>query len=132
MGKGKSKDAGNEVRIGWKDPTELKAFCDLCAAQVLDGKRSEWYFRKEGVEAMIKQLGEMGKVVTHMQFKNKWDHLRKQWKTWNEVFECETGLRYDPITGKIKASDEWQTRKLEISSLYIIMKNSTVYNYIVF
>ena len=35
-------------------------------------------FEKEGVEAVIKQLGEMGKVVTHMQFKNKWDHLRKQ------------------------------------------------------
>ena len=66
MGKGKSKDAGNEVRIGWKDPTELKAFCDLCAAQVLDGKRRGGYLRKEGVEAMIKQLGEMGKVVTHM------------------------------------------------------------------
>ena len=78
MGKRKLKDAGNEVRIGWKDRTELKAFCDLCAAQVLDGKRKGGYLRKEWVDAMIKQLGEMGKVVTHMQFKNKWDHLRKQ------------------------------------------------------
>ena len=38
----------------------------------------EDFFKKEVVDAMIKQLGEMGKVVTHMQFKNKWDHLRKQ------------------------------------------------------
>ena len=58
------------------------------------------------VDAVIKQLGEMGKVVTHMQFKNKWDHLKKQWKTWKEVFERETGLGYDPITRKIEASDE--------------------------
>ena len=81
MGKGKSKDVGNEVRTGWKDPTELKVFCDICDAQALDDKRSWGYLRKEGVDVVIKQLGEMGKVVTHMQFKNKWDHLRKQWKT---------------------------------------------------
>ena len=78
MGKGKSKDVGNEVRTGWKDPKELKAYCDLYAAQVLDSKRHAGFLRKEGVDAVIKQLGEMRKVVTHMQFKNKWDHLRKQ------------------------------------------------------
>jgi len=71
MGKGKSKDTGNNVRTGWKDPMELKASCDLCATQVLDGKRSGGCLRKEGVDTVIKQLGEMGKVVTHMQFKNK-------------------------------------------------------------
>ena len=109
MVKGKSKDTGNEVRTRRKEPKELKAFCDLCATQVLNGKRSEGYLRKEGVEAMIKQLGEMGKVVTHMQFKNKWDHLRKQWKAWKECFERETKLGYDSVTGKIEASDEWWT-----------------------
>ena len=46
MGKRKSKDAGNDVRVGCKDPTELKVFCDLCAAQVLDSKRSGGYLRK--------------------------------------------------------------------------------------
>ena len=89
-------------------------------------------FEKEGVEAVIKQLGEMGKVVTHMQFKNKQDHLRKQWKAWKECFERETGLGYDFITRKIEASDEWWTRKIEVSSLYIIVKNLIVYNYIAF
>ena len=54
------------MRIGWKVLTKLKAFCDLCAAQVLDGKRSGGYLRKEGVDAVIKQLGETGKVVTRM------------------------------------------------------------------
>ena len=36
MIKGKSKDASNDVRIRWKDPMELKTFCDLCATQVLE------------------------------------------------------------------------------------------------
>ena len=48
------------MRTGWKDLTELKAFCDL------DGKRSGGYLRKEGIDAVIKQLGEIGKVVTRM------------------------------------------------------------------
>ena len=66
MVKGKSKDAGNDVRTKWKGPLELKAFCDLCAAQVLEGKRNWGLFRKEGVDAVIKQLSEMGKVVFHL------------------------------------------------------------------
>ena len=73
MVKGKSKDTGNDVRIEWKDPMELKAFCDLCVAQVLEGKRNEGSLRKEGADAVIKQLSEIGKVVSHLQFKNKWD-----------------------------------------------------------
>ena len=73
MVKGKLKDTGNDVRIEWKDPTKLKAFCDLCAAQVLEGKRNEGFLRKKGVDAVIKQLSEIGKVVSHLQFKNKWD-----------------------------------------------------------
>ena len=76
MGKGKSKADGNEVRTGWKDPKELKVYCDLSAAQVLDSKKHQGFLREEGVDAMIKQLGEMGKVVTHTQYKNKWDHLK--------------------------------------------------------
>ena len=77
MVKGKSKDAGNDVRTEWKDLMKLKAFCDLCAAQVLEGNKNRGFLRKERVDAVIKQLSVMGKVVSHLQFKNKWDHLRK-------------------------------------------------------
>ena len=44
----------------------------------------------------------MEKVVTYTQFKNKWDHLRKQWKAWKECFEREIGLGYDAVIGKLK------------------------------
>ncbi|XP_050290107.1 uncharacterized protein LOC126728301 [Quercus robur] len=101
MGKGKLKDAGNEVRTRWKDPTKLKAFCDLCATQVLDGKRSGGYLRKEGVDA---------------------------WKTWKEVYKCEIGLGYDLVTGKIEANDEWWTRKLEACPNASIFKNKGLPN----
>ena len=107
MGKGKSKDGGNDARIGWKEPAEIKVFCDLCATQVLDSKRNGGFLKREGVDAVIKQLGEMGKVVAHMQFKNKWDHLRKQWKVYKECFERKIGLGIDFVIGKLETSDEW-------------------------
>ena len=131
MSKGKSKVDSNEVRTGWKDPKKLKAYCDLSTAQVLDGKRHAWFLKKEGVDAVIEQLGEMGKVVTHTQYKDKWDHLRKQGKAWKECFG-ETRLDYDLVIGIIQVTDEWWTWKVQVSSLYIIVKNSVVYNYIVF
>ena len=78
MGKGKSKANVNDVRTQWKDPKEVNTFCDFSAAQVLDGKKHQGFLRKEGVDAVLEQLVEIGKVVTHTQYKNKWDHLRKQ------------------------------------------------------
>ena len=62
---------GNDARTRWKELVELKAYCDFYVAQVLDGKRNGGYLRREGIDAVIKQLGEMGKVVTHTQFKSK-------------------------------------------------------------
>ena len=35
------------MRTRWKEPAELKTFCDLCAAQVLDGKRNVGFLRRE-------------------------------------------------------------------------------------
>ena len=86
MGKGKSKANVNDVRTQWKDPKEVKAFCDFSATQVLDSKKHQGFLRKEGVDAVIEQLGEMGKVVTHTQYKNKWDHLKKNVEELEGVF----------------------------------------------
>ena len=51
---------------------------------------------------------------------------------YKECFERETGLGIDSVTGKLEAYDEWWTQKIAVSSLYIIVKNSIIYNYIVF
>ena len=105
-----------------KDPKELQAFCQLCAAQVLAGQRKGGFLPKVGVNNVIEQLGNMGKVVTPLQFKNKWDNLKKGWRDYNQCFDNETGLGYDPGTGMLEAPDEWWTRKIAVSSRYIIMK----------
>ena len=57
--------------------------------------------------------------------------MKKGWTNYNKCFENETGLGYDAGTGKIDAPDEWWTRKIAVSSFYIIIKFYTVYNYII-
>ena len=62
-----------------------------------------------------------------MQVKNKWDHLKKGWKYYNQCFDNETGLGYDPGTGMFDAPDEWWNRKIVISfDQYIIVKKFSV------
>ena len=79
MVKEKSKDAEwKDEQTEWKDLIELKAFCDLCTAQVLAGNRSGGYLKKKGYDEVINQLSEMNKLVAHLQVKNKLDHLRRQ------------------------------------------------------
>ena len=110
MVKEKLKDGGsNDLKADWKDPKELQAFCEFYAVQVKDNKRKIWFFTKTGVDAVIEQLGAMGRVVTHLQIKNKWDHLKKGWKQYNECFDDDTGLGYDAGTGMLEASEEWWT-----------------------
>ena len=70
----------------------------------------------------------MNKVVTHLQVKNKWDHLRSQWKVWKQLFEREIRLDYDPDTEKIDASDEWWERTLKVSLLLRMLTTSIFYN----
>ena len=67
MVKEKLKDGGsNDPRVDWKNHKELQAFCEFYAVQVIDGKRKGGFLTKTGVDAVIEQLGAMGKVVTHL------------------------------------------------------------------
>ena len=118
----------NDERANWKDPKELEAFCRFCAIQVMEGQRkATGFLSKYGINEVIRQLGEMGKVVTWLQIKNKWDHLRKRWKNYNKFLENETGLVYDPGTGMFDTPNEWWNRKIAVSSdQYIIVKNFIV------
>ena len=51
----KSKDAEwKNEEIEWKDLVELKAFCDLCVAQVLASNRSGGSLKKERYDEVIK------------------------------------------------------------------------------
>ena len=94
----------------------------------MEGQRkATGFLSKIRVNEVIWQLGETRKVVTWLQIKNKWDHLRKRWKTYDKCLENETGLGYNAGTRMFDAPDEWWNRKIAVSSdQYIIVKNFTV------
>ena len=120
--------SSNDERVDWKDPKELEAFCRFYVVQVMEGQRKAiGFLSKIGVNEVIWQLGEMGKVMTWLQIKNKWDHLRKRWKNYNKCLVKETWLGYDPVTGKFDAPDEWWDRKIAIScDQILVLKHCTV------
>ncbi|XP_075637667.1 uncharacterized protein LOC142609832 [Castanea sativa] len=121
--------ASNDPRADWKDIKELQAFCEFCGVQVLEGQRSGGFLTKIGVEKVIQQLDtHFGKVVTALQIKNKWDHLKKGWKQYNECFDNESGLGYDASTGLLQAPDEWWTRKITACPSAKTFKNKRLPN----
>ena len=69
----KSVEGGsNAERADWKDRKEIEAFCRFCVVQVMEGQRQATRFlTKIGANEVIRQLGEMGKVVTWLQIKKK-------------------------------------------------------------
>ncbi|XP_050254993.1 uncharacterized protein LOC126700858 [Quercus robur] len=70
----------------------------------------------------------MGKVVTPLQIKNKWDHLKKGWRDYNQCFDNETGLGYDLGTRMLEALDEWWTQKIVACPLAKTFKNKGLSN----
>ena len=41
---------------------------------------------------------------------------KNDWRLWKQLKTLETGLGWNPVTGKIEASDEWWLKKIEVSS----------------
>ena len=91
----------------------------------MEGQRqATGFLTKIGANEVIRQLSEMEKVVTWLQIKNKWDHLRKRWKIYNKCLVKETGLGYDPVTRKFDALDEWWDRKIAVSCDQILVSKT--------
>ncbi|XP_030922850.1 uncharacterized protein LOC115949702 [Quercus lobata] len=98
MVKKKSKDGGsNDPRADWKEPKELQAFCEFYVVQVIDGKKKGGFLTKTGVDAVMEQLGAMGKVGG---------------SSITSVLTMTLGWVMMLELGMFEASDEWWTRKI--------------------
>jgi hypothetical protein len=88
-------------------------FCEVCIK----------YIRKHGRGLMkwreIKQEFETtsNRKITEKMLKNKWDAMKKDWRTWMFLKRNETGLGWDPSTGKLSCSNEWWERKIKVCSI---------------
>jgi hypothetical protein len=41
--------------------------------------------------------------------------MKKDWRIWRFLKFGETGLGWDPVTGKLSCSDDWWDRKIKVS-----------------
>ncbi|KAG5221796.1 L10-interacting MYB domain-containing protein [Salix suchowensis] len=91
----------------------LHIFCDLCIKAIDMGMRPNTYFDKSGWKFISTSFKEKtGHAFTKMQFKNKWDGCKKDWRIWMKLI-AETGVGWSNELGTITASDEWWRSKIQ-------------------
>ena len=60
--------------------------------------------------------------------KRKYDAMRKDWCAWKHLKTTETGLGWNPISGKTDASHEWWDKKMKVS-FFLKNKNLVILVY---
>nr|GMC63051.1 Myb/SANT-like DNA-binding domain protein [Ipomoea batatas] len=85
-------------------------FREICIKYIRKHGRGlmKWKEIKEEFEAPTKRK------IANRSLKNKWDAMKKEWRTWKQLKREETGLRWDPSTHKISGSDEWWEKKIKL------------------
>ncbi|CAN6236856.1 unnamed protein product [Urochloa humidicola] len=90
----------------WCDEN-LKVVCELFAEEVQAKNRSGSHLNRQGYANVIIHFKEKtGLTYTKLQFKNKWDKLRKDYSNWKQL-QKETGSGWDPILKTFNAPDWW-------------------------
>jgi hypothetical protein len=87
------------IRMGenelW-DNTNMKYFCDICMIEVLAGHRPLGHLNKVGWKIVEEKFaGKTRRKVEHLQFKNKWDSLKRSYTCFMELKNTATGLGWD-------------------------------------
>ncbi|KAJ1290451.1 hypothetical protein BS78_02G244500 [Paspalum vaginatum] len=86
---------------------KLKIVCEIFADQVRQKNRSGSHLNKLGYANVIAQFKERtGKTYTKLQFKNKWDKLRRDYTNWKQLGK-ETGCNWNAVKKLYEAPDWW-------------------------
>ncbi|KAK2383299.1 hypothetical protein P8452_38479 [Trifolium repens] len=98
------------INFKWSDDPEYeKIFCELCIKFIRKNGRVsfKWKEINQEFEAAIKRNCQIKTL------KNKFDTMKKDWRIWRFLKFGETGLGWDPVTGKLSCSDDWWDRKIK-------------------
>jgi hypothetical protein len=100
------------INFKWSDDPEYeKIFCELCIKFIRKNGRVsfKWKEINQEFEAATKRKCQIKTL------KNKFDTMKKDWRIWRLLKFGETGLGWDPVTGKLSCSDDWWDRKIKVS-----------------
>ncbi|KAL2929618.1 L10-interacting MYB domain-containing protein, partial [Bienertia sinuspersici] len=101
---------GKKETFKWTDE-ETNILCEVFREYIKDNGKTSFFKWKEIHDEVEKRIGRS--LNNPSTCKNKYDAMRKDWIKWKALKKSETGLGWDPITGKIDAPREWWTRKLK-------------------
>ncbi|KEH32558.1 Myb/SANT-like DNA-binding domain protein [Medicago truncatula] len=108
---GENMDGG--MTFKWTENDHEKIFSELCIKFIRKNGRVSFRWKEinQEFESIIKR-----KCVDKT-LKNKYDYMKKDWRLWKFLKFGETGLGWDPLTGKLSCSDEWWDRKIKMQTL---------------
>lgn len=110
-----SKDDNIEVTsFNWSDEYTM-IFCELCIQFIMKNGRGQsfkWHEIQEQFQNRTK------KSILSKSLKNKFDSMKRDWRLWKFLKHGETGLGWDPTTGKLNCSKEWWDMKIKVK-LYL-------------
>jgi len=103
-----------ETMVATWDAYRVRVFCDICMGEVNNNNRDGGFLSKKGYANLESKFFEkLGEKLTRIQFKNKWDQLKKEYTWWMELLNA-TGLGWDPQTKTMDADDDWWDTHLKV------------------
>ena len=103
-----------ETMVATWDAYRVRVFCDICMGEVNNNNRDGGFLSKKGYANLEMNFFEkVGEKLTRIQFKNKWDQLKKEYTWWMELLNA-TGLGWDPQTKTMDADDDWWDTHLKV------------------
>ncbi|KAK9741559.1 hypothetical protein RND81_03G113300 [Saponaria officinalis] len=101
----------NEKKDGnfrWTD-NDVTVLCEVCINYIHRNGRGQ-AFRWHEIHEEVQEKS--GPKYQFKSVKNKFDSMKADWYLWKFLKNGETGLGWDPTTGRISASDEWWKNKI--------------------
>ncbi|PAN13311.1 hypothetical protein PAHAL_2G327700 [Panicum hallii] len=91
-----------------------RLLCELFAEQVRAHNRSGTHLNRTGYKNVMEKFKEMTELdYSKLQFKNKWDKMRKEYGNWKRLSR-ETGLGWDPVKKTYTAPDAWWKKENKV------------------
>jgi hypothetical protein len=98
------------------DKANVKHFCDLCKIEVLAGHMPLCHLNKVGWKNVEEKFAEKTKrKLDHLQFKNKWDSLKRGYTCFMELKNVATGLGWDEAKQIVDCDYAWWQENLVVS-----------------
>ncbi|KAJ8444630.1 LOW QUALITY PROTEIN: hypothetical protein Cgig2_023693 [Carnegiea gigantea] len=100
---------GNKEIFQWMNE-EMTILCETCLQYIAKHSRAQFFAWKEIQQEVKKKIGRQCGANS---CKYKYDTMKNDWRLWKQLKILETVLGWNPVTGKIEASDEWWMKKIE-------------------